>query len=264
MISRGGSAAKIREVQMIGKIWKWMTVSVVLTLSSNAYGAEPTTIFHATLGESGKTPEISTQQMRATLNDNAAFILDTRTRAEFDAGHIPGARNLGTDPAAAVAAVESLTGGNKAAALILYCNGPYCQASRRLGEQLSNAGFGNVQRYQLGIPVWRALGGPVEIELAGVARVFKADQSAVYIDARAAEEFAAGSLPGAISAPVEDVLSGKLKKIALPEDDFNRRIILFGIDRAQARKLADFMGKRPWHNVSYFGGRYDALAAALK
>ena len=97
-----------------------------------------------------------------------------------------------------------------------------------------------------------------------MARVVKADRSAVYIDARAAQEFAGGSLPGAINAPVEDVLSGKLKKIALPEDDFNRRIILFGVDRAQARKLADFMGKRPWHNVSYFPGRYDELAAALK
>ena len=47
----------------------------------NAYGAETTTIFQATLGESGKTPEISTEQMRAALNDNAAFILDTRSRA---------------------------------------------------------------------------------------------------------------------------------------------------------------------------------------
>ena len=59
-------------------------------------------------------------------------------------------------------------------------------------------------------------------------------------------------------------MSGQLKKIDLPEDDFNRRIILFGMDGAQARKLADFMGKRPWHNVSYFPGTYEALASALK
>jgi hypothetical protein len=52
--------------------------------------------------------------------------------------------------------------------------------------------------------------------------------------------------------------------MALPEDDFNWRIILFGADGVQARRLADFMGKRPWHNVSYFPGSYEALAAALK
>jgi rhodanese-related sulfurtransferase len=44
--------------------------------------------------------------------------------------------------------------------------------------------------------------------------------SAVFIDARAAEEFAKGNLPRAVSAPVEDVVLGKLKKIDLPKVDF--------------------------------------------
>jgi rhodanese-related sulfurtransferase len=160
--------------------------------------------------------------------------------------------------------VEALVGGDKSKAMVLYCNGPYCQASRRLGEQLAEAGFSNVKRYQLGIPVWRALGGPVAVELGGITRIFKADRTAVYVDARPAEDFAKGSLPGAISAPADDVVSGTLKKMALPEDDFNTRIVLFGADGAQARKLADFMGKRPWHNVSYFGGTYEALAQTLR
>lgn len=227
--------------------------------------AETLNIFKATLAEeNAKTGEVSTEQMRTIMTDNSAIILDTRSRAEFDAGHIPQARNLDAAPPAQVAAVEALVNGDKTKALVLYCNGPFCQASRRLGENLAAAGFTNVRRYQLGIPVWRALGGPVEIELGGIKRIFKADQTAVYFDTRPAAEFAKGSLPGARNASADDVVSGQLKKMDLPEDDFNRRIVLFGADGAQARKLADFMGKRPWHNVSYFPGTYDALTSALK
>lgn len=249
---------------MFGKLWRSIAVAVVFTMNSNTLFAQSASILHATLGETGKTPEISTDQMRAVLRDGTTLVLDTRSRAEFDAGHIPGARNLDAAPAAQLGVVETLVGGDKAKALVLYCNGPFCQASRRFGEQLADAGFTNVKRYQLGIPVWRALGGPVAVELAGITRIFKADQTAVYIDARGADDFGKGSIPGAISAPADDVVSGKLKKMALPEDDFNRRIILFGVDAAQARKLADFMSKRPWHNVSYFPGTFEQLAAEIR
>jgi hypothetical protein len=49
----------------------------------------------------------------------------------------------------------------------------------------------------------------------------------------------------------------------LPLDDFNRRIVLFGRDVAEARRLADAMSKRPWHNVMYFPGSFEELAAAV-
>jgi len=91
-------------------------------------------------------------------------------------------------------------------------------------------------------------------------RVFAIDRTAVFFDARDAEEFAKGSLPGAHNVPV----AGGLEKAPLPRDDFNTRIVLFGRDGAQARKLADVIGKTPYQNVSYFPGTFDALAAAVK
>jgi rhodanese-related sulfurtransferase len=148
--------------------------------------------------------------------------------------------------------------------LVLYCNGPFCQASRRLSEQLVAAGFSNVRRYQLGIPIWRALGGPTEVELEGVLRIFGRDQTAVFLDARSAEEFARGTVPGARSVPADQLANGGLKKAALPEDDFNTRIILFARDAAQARALADALSNRPWHNVMYYPGPYEELRKALK
>lgn len=239
-----------------------VTAALILPVFGNA-SAQEIGIERATLAEkNAKTPEVSTEQLRKILVDQSAVVLDTRTSAEFDAGHIPGAHNLAAGPDSQVAAVEKIVSGNKAGALVLYCNGPYCQASRRLGEQLAAAGFTNVHRYQLGIPVWRALGGPTAIELSGITRIFNVDKTAVYLDVRSSDDFAKGTLAGAHSVPVEDVISGKLKKIPLPEDDFNRRIVLFG-EGDQARKLADVLSKRPWHNVSYFPGTFQALSASL-
>jgi rhodanese-related sulfurtransferase len=218
-----------------------------------------------------KTGEVSTEQMRALLADRSAIILDARPSAEFVAGHIPSARVIDAPPGEQIGAVERIVNGNKAAAVVIYCNGPYCQASRRLADQLVAAGFTNVRRYQLGMPVWRALGGPTVIELNGIIRIFKADQTAVFIDARDAEDFARGSLPGArnlttetLAGKLKQMMSGKLADAPLPLDDFNRRIVLFGRDGAQVLGLAKAMHDRPWHNVMYFAGSYDELAAALR
>jgi rhodanese-related sulfurtransferase len=196
------------------------------------------------------------------LADASAVLLDTRTRQEYSAGHLPDAR-LAEGPSA-VAAVERLVNGDKSKALVLYCNGPFCQASRRLSEELVAAGFTNVRRYQLGIPIWRALGGPTAIDLQGLLRVYRRDQTAVFLDARSGQEFARGSLPGAHNVPADQLASGALKKAPLPEDDFNTRIVLFGRDAAQARALADALSTRPWHNVTYFAGTFETLRAAIQ
>ena len=152
--------------------------------------------------------------------------------------------------------------------LVVYCHPVETSFHAALHQEvlknLLAAGHTNVRRYQLGIPIWRALGGPTEIELGGIARIFKADRTAVFLDVRPSGDFASGSLAGALSVPADDVAAGRLTKLPLPEDDFNRRIVLFGRDAAQARKLAEVLSKRPWHNVAYFSGSFETLAAAVK
>jgi rhodanese-related sulfurtransferase len=225
-------------------------------------------VFQATLGETGqKTGEVSTEELRRILADGSAVVLDSRKRAEYVAGHIAGAKNvsLPADAPASdyAAAVAQLSGGDKSKPLVLYCNGPHCQASRQLADQLLAAGFSNVRRYQLGIPMWRTLSGPVEIELDGILRVYKIDQTAVFLDARPAEDFAEGSLPATHSVPVDRLATDGLRKAPMPNSDFNTRIVVFGRDVTQARALADAIGRTPYQNVSYFPGAYDVLAAAV-
>jgi len=254
----------------VQNIARSITIPFAVTLAVFTIGASPAVAENASIDQAivadanQKTLEVSTEELRRILADRSAIVLDTRTHAEFDAGHIPGARNLDAPATAQVAAAESLVNGDKSKALVLYCNGPYCQASRRVAEQLVAAGFTNVRRYQLGIPIWRALGGPTEVELSGVTRIFGVDRTAVFLDGRTPDQFARGSISGAHNVPAIELASGKLTKVPLPEDDFNRRVILFGGDAGEARKLAELLSKRPWHNVAYFAGSFEALSAALQ
>jgi rhodanese-related sulfurtransferase len=224
-------------------------------------------VYRATLSEPDpKTPQVSTEDVHRILADGSAIVLDSRKRSEYEAGHIAGARNVapapGSSPAEYAAAVERLVQGDKSAPLVLYCNGQYCRQGRQLSAQLVEAGFGNVKRYQLGIPVWRALGGPVEIELEGIVRIFGIDRTVVYFDARSPQEFAQGTLAGAHNVPAD--AEDALAKAPLPRNDFNTRIVIFGRDGAQARKLADAIGRTPFQNVSYFPGTFEQLKTRLE
>ena len=230
-------------------------------------GAEHVGVLQAIWADQGEpTAEVTTEEVRRILADGSAIVVDTRSTSEFAAGHLPGARNIATRPDGPageyVEAVEQLVGGRKATALVLYCNGPFCKRTRSLGRHLIGAGFSNVRRYQLGIPVWRALGGPTEIELDGVLRVYRNDRTAVFFDTRMPAEFTRGSLAGAHNVPA-DGTPEEVTKAPLPREDFNSRVVVFGRDGAQARKLADALGLTPFHNILYFPGSYQALAAAI-
>jgi rhodanese-related sulfurtransferase len=244
-----------------------LAVAIIMATAVGAANAQGS-IYRATLSEmNAKTGEVSTAQVYQILADGSAIVLDSRKRAEYVAGHIAGAQNVappeGAPPAAYVEAITKLVNGDKGKALVLYCNGQFCQASRTLSDQLVTAGFTNVRRYQLGIPMWRALNGPIEIELEGIQRVYGVDKSAVFFDARSAEEFAKASLAGTHNVPADKLAADGLRKAPMPNTDFNTRLVLFGRDKAQARMLADAVGKTPYQNVSYFPGTYDALAAAV-
>jgi rhodanese-related sulfurtransferase len=124
-----------------------------------------------------------------------------------------------------------------------------------------------VRRYQLGIPVWRALGGLTEIELEGLRYILGGDRTAVFIDARDAEEFAAQTLTGARNLPRSGLKPGKdvgeVKAAKddgrLPMEDHNTRIIVFGHEEAQAKVVAEAIGQEAFHSVAYFRGPVETL-----
>ena len=243
-------------------------------------GAQTPDIRHATLEEANqKTREVSTDELQRILVTGSAVVLDARPHMEFAMSHIPGAQNVAPKAGVPISMylsdvkeVERLVGGDRSKALVLYCNGPFCAKSKRLAEELRTAGFTNVRRYQLGVPVWRALIGLMEIEPEAVRLVLQQDRTAVFIDARTAEEFGAGSLPGARSIPASLAEAakdaGEVRRAKddgrLPMEDHNTRIVVFGRDAAQARRLAEALAREAFHNVTYYPGPFDSLRAAVK
>jgi rhodanese-related sulfurtransferase len=247
-----------------------------LSLLSLPAQAQPTPdIFRAVLPEANaKTPEVSTEEMRGILATKGAAVFDARPHMEFAVSHLPGAVNLAAKPGVSkalyvsdVAEVGRVMHNDKAAPLVVYCNGPFCGKAKRLAEELVEAGYINVWRYQLGIPVWRALGGLCVIEAEGARHVLAGDHTAVFIDARQPAQYAAGSLPGARSIPAAELKPGKDQGVVkaakddgrLPMDDHNTRIVVFGADGAQAKAVAEALAKEAFHNLAYYDGSWDNL-----
>jgi len=256
-----------------------LSALLLLATAAATRGASAETVFQATLGESAqKTEEISTEQLKEILADKSAVVLDARPSLEFAMSHIPGALNVAAKPGlpmsayvSDVAEISRLVDGKRDTPLVLYCNGPFCGKSKRLADELLGAGYTDVRRYQLGIPVWRALGGVTVIEPEGLRHVLTDDRTAVLIDVREADAFRHGSLPSARNIPRSLVLEGKdlgeVKRAKddgrLPMEDHNTRVIVLGSDPGMARSVAEAIAREAFQNVTYFAGTFaEALAAS--
>src|SRR5437762_13680065 len=102
---------------------------------------------------------------------------------------------------------------DKATPIVLYCNGPFCGKSKRVSAELLKLGYTNVERYQLGLPIWRALGHTVQTDLAGIQYVVGVDKTAVFVAARRRGEFEQASMPGA-----GNILAGQAEQANGPAD----------------------------------------------
>jgi rhodanese-related sulfurtransferase len=160
-------------------------------------------------------------------------ILDARPYDEYAVSHIPGARTVpgktGTTPALHVADVNTVlsTIADKSQPLILYCNGLNCGRSKRFADELLKAGYRNVRRYQLGAPMWRALGGVMQVKKP--------------------------ALRNSRPIPLRDASKAK-DDGRLPMADHNTRIFVVGDSGAQARAVAEAIARDAFHNVAFFDG----------
>jgi rhodanese-related sulfurtransferase len=225
------------------------------------------------------TREISTEELTHILSNGSATLFDARPHREYAVSHIPGAVNVAPKPGVPlsmyvsdIAEIGRLMRGNKSLPIVLYCNGPHCGKSKRLAGELLEAGYRDVRRYQLGIPMWRAAGGVCEVELDGIRHIVRLDGTAVLIDTRDSGAFQKGTLPGARNIPKSLVLDGKdvgeVKRAKddgrLPMEDHNTRILVVGNDTTDARYVAEALTREAFHNVSYFPGPFEAVQKALR
>ena len=210
-------------------------------------------IAQATLGEADAvTPEVSTEELEAVLAAGAVPVLDVRSAREYAIAHIPGSVNIWEKEVEQI--VQRYP--DRAAPLVLYCNGPYCGKSRRTSAELLKRGYTGVRRYQLGLPLWRALGRTVQTDLEGYRYVFASDRTAVLVDARAAGVGAA--MPGAVRIKRGEAEAAN-EDGRLPHGDKGTRVIVVGATAAEARAVAEEIAHKAYWNSSYFGGEADTI-----
>jgi len=125
-----------------------------------AHHAEIEALANAYLGRRDQLDEISREELAARIDSGEVIVIDVRPRAEYAAGHIPGARSI---PA------EELT--RELATLpddeevVAYCRGPYCVFADDAVRLLRRRGR-KARRLEDGFPEWRQSELPVETQSA--------------------------------------------------------------------------------------------------
>jgi len=226
-----------------------------LASTTRILGQTKVNVNQTTLEESGQlTPEISTEELKKVLSNKSEPLLDVRSTTEYAIAHIPGSINVYEKELERVVQLFP----DKTAPFILYCNGPYCGKSKRLSEQLVKLGYSRIRRYQLGLPVWRALGNTVQTDLEGFRYFITKDRTAVFVDARTGAEFAKGTVPGAVNIrPAEAEKANEDGR--LPYRDKGTRIIVFANSPDDARRVAEEIARKAYWNSSYYGGTFAEL-----
>jgi rhodanese-related sulfurtransferase len=227
------------------------------------FGAQAPFLDDAIVKEASQGPvtQVSTAELKGLIASGQAIVLDARPPEEFGISHIPGALNVapqaGVPISVYISDVEEVKRlvSDLNQLLVLYCNGPFCGKSKRLGVELLAAGFTNVRRYQFGMPGWRTMGGVAVIELEQLRQVATLDRTAVFVDAGLTRHSPFRNtvriLPGETVAAKDD---GRL-----PMHDHNTRIVVIGSSATQARAVAEEITANAFHNVTYFSGDANGL-----
>jgi rhodanese-related sulfurtransferase len=115
----------------------------------------------AYLGERDGIEVVSREELAARLKRGEVVLLDVRPAAEFEAGHIRGARS--TPIAELRRHLRALPAG---AEVVAYCRGPYCVYADEAVRQLASHGF-RALRLADGFPEWKRAGLPVAAKNGG-------------------------------------------------------------------------------------------------
>ena len=99
---------------------------------------------------------VSRADLVRRMRAGSVIVLDVRPESEYDAGHVPGARNVPLPELK-----KKLSGLPRNQEIVAYCRGPYCVLSFEAVAMLRERGY-KAHRLEDGLPEWKAAGLPVE------------------------------------------------------------------------------------------------------
>jgi len=109
----------------------------------------------AYVGDRNGVEVVSREELAARLDSGEVVLLDVRPSAEYDHGHIKGARST---PIAELR--RHLAALPPDAEFVAYCRGPYCVYADEAVRELAERGF-RARRLIDGFPEWKRAGLPV-------------------------------------------------------------------------------------------------------
>ena len=108
----------------------------------------------AYVGDRSGLEPVTRSELEARLQAGDTVVLDVRPAAEYEAGHIAGARSV---PVGELRRLRSLS---KDIEIVAYCRGPFCVYADDAVRQLRRRGF-NARRLEDGYPEWKRAGLPI-------------------------------------------------------------------------------------------------------
>jgi rhodanese-related sulfurtransferase len=196
--------------------------------------------FPGWMAVAGNYPAVDTAWVKKQIDSQADMVLvDSRPkRKKYDKGHIPTAISI---PDMEFAKLTDQLPADKAKLMVFYCGGFKCKLSHKSAQKAIDLGFTNVKVFAAGYPAWKEVAGApaAAASVAAATPVAAATQIKAgaeegsidieyfkklvadspekihVIDVRDADEFANGTLKGAINIPV-DALEEKIS--SLPAD----------------------------------------------
>jgi rhodanese-related sulfurtransferase len=104
---------------------------------------------------------ITLAQAQDLLSQGKAVFIDSRTAAEYAAGHVLGARSVPLESSArGLTELEALYPPDQT--LVVYCQGGDCETSTALARLLHDKGFRDIRIFTGGFTEWSAAGLPTE------------------------------------------------------------------------------------------------------
>ena len=140
--------------ERVGEVWAAMRDI------ATEHVAGITELAAAYVGDRSGLEPVTRRELQARLQAGDTVVLDVRPVAEFEAGHIAGARSV---PVVELRRLRSLS---KEIEIVAYCRGPFCVYADDAVRQLRRRGF-NARRLEDGYPEWKRAGLPIAVGAGG-------------------------------------------------------------------------------------------------
>lgn len=181
---------------------------------------------------SGNYPSVAAEWVKKQIGSKADMVLvDSRPkRKKYDKGHIPTAISI---PDMSFDKMVDQLPTDKEKLLVFYCGGYKCKLSHKSAAKAIALGYTNVKVFSAGYPAWKEVakkGGATAVAPATVKAgaeegsidiayfqkmISENPDSLMVVDVRDADEFAQGTIPGAVNISVDDL---EEKIASLPTD----------------------------------------------